>query len=622
MNTIQLFSVSMWTTVLSAGGVSLWLWSRRRQEPALKALSGFCLSMAIWCFGHILVLEDHQAIGTLILLGNPLMPTAFLHFVLLWLGDPLELPQQLRRLAPLFYFTAIAVVLASWLTGGGYISPWMQFDGFFHLAFTGWLNLAYTVAIGVVGHLLLLMAFQRSRGNLRRSITAMFITGGWGFVLSTSFIFPSLDINLFPYAMLALPSYAVLVVYSVVRYRLVEVNRWVNQAVIWLAMLATSMLAMSLILALLAPLGLAELAQAPLSQLVVYSGILLVFAWLAYGPAKEFADRLVYPGAVLDKSTLDQWVTRLNAVRGWGELRQTAEQLWLKKSGVTASVNIDGRFECPQGPVFVCEKRDQWDCRLQGWEDVAPSHQRLAEFMAKLLPSACATLERSLLLAEAERKRLEQQHLVELGGLTAAIAHELRNPLNIITMAAAQTDPRIREHISKQVERAELLIKDVLTYAGQIRLNSKPTNLCALTAATVAQIRQLYEVEIELEVPDEVWLSVDPQRLQQVLINLLDNAAAFVRQTPQGKILVALAQDERGALIAIHNNGPAVPDAMKPRLFQAFVSKRAGGSGLGLAIVRRIVDAHGGDVWHSDEEGWPVSFMIHLPLEQDEKETT
>ncbi|WP_020410009.1 sensor histidine kinase [Hahella ganghwensis] len=631
----QMFLVSMWITVFSATGVAVWLWLMRRQETALSALAGFCLAMAVWCFGHILVItrgspQDTSSLGVLLLLSNPLLPTCFLHFVLSWLSEPLDLPRQLRRLLPLFYFTAVIVTLASYLMDGGKLLPWQSFPQFIHLQAWGWLNLGYTVFVGVLAHLILLAAFLNSRGNLRRSIIAMFATGAWGFILSTSFISPSVHFDHFPFPMLALPSYAVLVVYSLVRYRLVRVNRWVSFGVMFITLMTATMVVMSVIVAILAQLGVEGLARIPMSELVLYSALLLAVAWGLYRPMTELAERVVYPGGRIDQQTLNHWVTTLNKAEDWSQLVEIAQTLWTDKTGISIPVYLKTPERVPQAPAIACYYQNQatnqmnrdhhdgqreWLCEAIDWSELSPSHQRLGETFTRLLASACSNLERSLQLAETKQKRLEEKHLVELGGLTAAIAHELRNPLNIITMAATQTDPVIREHISNQVKRSELLIKDILSYAGRLDLKHETVDLCGLIRNVCSQMQAIHGVHIDLELPSSQEIEADTGRLQQVFINLVENAAAFVSQRPDGRILVKLdTEDDNYLQIGIHNNGPAISPEMHGQLFQPFVSKRAGGSGLGLAIVRRIIDAHQGRVWHGQDPDWPVSFYLQLPI--------
>lgn len=628
---ISLFSASLWITILSASTTAGWLWFKRKEEPALIALAAFCLSMAIWCFGHIAALGDYPKVARSLLLANPLLPTTFLHFVLLWLRGSIPIADNSYRLTPLMYLFAIAVTLLSIWGESGHIEAWNVFPSFFHIDSIGWLNLLYTITVGIIAHILLLYGYRNNQGNKRRSIIAMFAVGAWGFSLATSFILPSLEINFFPYPMLALPSYVVLVVYAVVRYRLVEVNRWVSQAIQWLAVLSISMLLMSLLLAFIAPVAMTELATVPTLQLFIYSSILLLLAWLLYGPAKQFSDRLIYPGASIDEVTLNQWLQQLNKATSWQTLALTIENIWRQHSPQTKTISHDELigvriinasgdiyFQSQATALFECIKRGEWDCRLSGWDDIPPTQQHTAELLAALIPNACTSLERSIQLAKieacAERERIQQQHLIELGGLTAAIAHELRNPLNIINMASAHTDEKIKKHIRNQVARAEHMIRDTLSYAGQIEIKTTSQDLVPIAQQVIQQINNLFSVSILLRSEPQLIGQYDSERIQQILINLLENAASFIATRAEGKIELELSQTSHETWIKVHNNGPEVAADMLPHLFEPFVTQRSGGSGLGLSIVRRIIDAHHGDIHHSNQLGWPVSFVIRLPL--------
>jgi nitrogen-specific signal transduction histidine kinase len=638
---ISFFSASLWVTILSATITAVWLWLKRKEEPALIALAAFCLSMAIWCFGHIAALEGYPRIARSLLLANPLLPTTFLHFVLLWLRGSIPIAEKNYRYTPFIYLFAIAVTLLSIWGESGHIQAWNAFPSFFHIDSIGWLNLLYTISVGIAAHILLLYGYRNNQGNKRRSIIAMFAVGAWGFSLATSFILPSLEIDFFPYPMLALPSYVMLVVYAVVRYRLVEVNRWVSQAIQWLAVLIVSMLLMSLLLAFIAPVAMTELATVPTLQLFIYSSILLLLAWLLYGPAKQFSDRLIYPGASIDEVTLNQWLQQLNKATSWQTLAQTIENIWqqhaprikhreskrqeaigVKILNATGELYFEPQTITPPtkgaSALFVCIKRGNWDCQLSGWDDVPPAQQHMAELLAALIPNACTSLERSIQLAKiearAERERIEQQHLVELGGLTAAIAHELRNPLNIINMASAQCDDKIKTHIRNQVARAELMIRDTLSYAGNIELKTSQQDLVSIAQQVIQQINSLFSVSISLTSEAQLIGLYDRERIQQILINLLENAAAFTATTTSGKIELQLSHNKDHTLIQVNNNGPAIPQDMLPHLFEPFITQRSGGSGLGLSIVRRIIDAHHGSITHSNQLGWSVSFVISLPL--------
>jgi signal transduction histidine kinase len=279
---------------------------------------------------------------------------------------------------------------------------------------------------------------------------------------------------------------------------------------------------------------------------------------------------------------------------------------------VAAPSQVAWQARVPQF-VFRCrQQQQQWQFSLQGQAELPPGLRLLTEVFGSLLISSCANLQRALALATAEKQRLSQQHLVELGALAAAMAHELRNPLNIISMASAGVDAELRGHIQSQLKRADRLIADMLVYAGRLHLQFQVVDLHALLQSLTAQF-EWQQVQFQLELPAGLQLSADPHRLQQVFINLLDNALAFVRNQPDGAILIRAQLTGPDLLIQVHNNGPALDASLTDSLFRPFVSKRAGGSGLGLAIVQRIIQAHHGHIGHRTDLGWPVSFEIRLP---------
>ena len=153
---ISFFSASLWITILSATITAGWLWLKRKEEPALIALAAFCLAMAFWCFGHIAALEGYPTIARSLLLANPLLPTTFLHFVLLWLRGSIPVADKSYRFTPLIYVLAIAVTLLSIWAESGHIEAWNGFPSFFHIDSIGWLNILYTISVGIAAHILLL----------------------------------------------------------------------------------------------------------------------------------------------------------------------------------------------------------------------------------------------------------------------------------------------------------------------------------------------------------------------------------------------------------------------------------------------------------------------------------
>ena len=619
MNWLLAFEISMALTSVCGVLLALWLGWQGKKQQAMPALAGFAAMMALWCTGHIAILQQWHTAGVMLVLANPLMPMFFLHFAVQFVAGSSTLShvlQQLKRWIKPLYLVTLALILLSWLKAGGAVVSTAGLGDVFVFTGIGWLNLAYTVLLGVAAHLVLYLGWRAHSGNRRRSIVAMFLAGGWGLLLASSFIFPSLGLNWIPYPMLLLPSYLLLLVYGVVRYQLLSINAFANKALLWLGMLLLVLALMALVSALLGQLGMQALSAVPASQLWLYSVLLLTLSALSYRPLAALAQRMIYPGVQLTDTLLAHWREQLLQADSWQALAQRASTLLSARLGQNVAVALPDATagNIAAGLILSCERDERgWHYQLAGWDDVTPGYRLLGDVFAALLQSNCRILEQSLSMAEAERHRRDQQHLVELGALSAAMAHELRNPLNIISMAAATTAADTRQHIQQQLKRADRLIADLLSYAGRLQLQYSDVDLVSLINTVVAQQDwQGVQCQLDLAGPCRLW--ADSYRLQQVLINLLENALAFCRNQPGAIIRLQTLPQQNSLVLRVHNNGPVIPEAQQKTLFQPFISKRPGGSGLGLAIVQRIASAHGATVCHRNDLGWPVSFELTFPL--------
>jgi signal transduction histidine kinase len=635
------FGLTMAATGFCALWTAVWLWWHARFQPVLSALAGFCLMLTLWSAGHLALLLDFRVLGKALVLSNPLMPAFYLHFALQFVvtAQSKNWLIQLKKLSPMLFFGALIIMLISWSNQSATLVNVGQLPQFFVFERWGWLNLACTVVLGIVAHGVLWQGFLQHRGNKRRSIAAIAMTAGLGLLLATSFVFPSFSLNWFPYPMLLLPGYVLLLVYSVVRYQMLAVNAFASRALLVLVMGLLLLLLMGLISVSFGQLGMPALTAVPGWQLWLYSSLLLLLAAASYRPVSRLAERLIYPGVQLSEQMVSHWLNDLQQAQDWLQLAQTASALVSKplkqpllveiysdggllatsalvrsatSSSAEENLSISGHDQRPQF-VFRCsEQRQQWQFSLEGQADLPPGLRLLTEVFGSLLVSSCTNLQRALALASAEKQRLSQQHLVELGALAAAMAHELRNPLNIISMASAGVDAELRGHIQSQLKRADRLIADMLVYAGRLQLQLQVVDLNVLLQSLSSQF-DWQQVKFQLQIAPGLQLIADPHRLQQVFINLLDNALAFVRNQPDGAVLISASLAEADVVIQVHNNGPALEASLTDSLFRPFVSKRAGGSGLGLAIVQRIIHAHQGQIYHRSDLGWPVTFEIRLP---------
>ena len=171
--------------------------------------------------------------------------------------------------------------------------------------------------------------------------------------------------------------------------------------------------------------------------------------------------------------------------------------------------------------------------------------------------------------------------------------------------------------IAREAERMGRLVADLLLLAradaGQ-RLERRPLALDALLLDVYGQCRALADgVRFEIDELEQVEVDGDPDRLKQLLLNLVDNA---FRHTPAGApVRVAVARHDGVASVVVEDRGPGMSREDRENAFQRFTRGRGstGGSGLGLALCREIVAAHGGRIDLVSEAGRGTRVVVELP---------
>ena len=193
--------------------------------------------------------------------------------------------------------------------------------------------------------------------------------------------------------------------------------------------------------------------------------------------------------------------------------------------------------------------------------------------------------------------------------LVANVSHELRTPLAALTVVLENlvdgvgSDPAALQTALGQAERLSRLVEDLLDLArvdaGKAPLSTSSVELEALLTTCVAEVRaDGREVSYEVSAPEDLVVDADPDRLSQLVVNLLDNAA---RHSPRGGVVtVRVGLDGERYHLEVLDSGPGVPAADRGRVFEPFgtlsASAEGGGTGLGLAIARWVTDLHGGTI--------------------------
>jgi signal transduction histidine kinase/CheY-like chemotaxis protein len=238
------------------------------------------------------------------------------------------------------------------------------------------------------------------------------------------------------------------------------------------------------------------------------------------------------------------------------------------------------------------------------------------------------------LAAEREARREAEQASRAKDEFLAMLGHELRNPLNAIASAVSvlhYVDPksgealRARDIIDRQMVSLRQLVDDLLDVArvtrGRIMLNTRPLDLAAVARRTVTMMSasgRLARHRVETDFR-EAWIVGDETRMEQVVTNLVDNAAKYTQEG--GTIFVRARPEGNEAVLEVQDNGMGIAPALLPRIFELFtqgertIDRSQGGLGLGLSLVRRLAEMHGGSIRaHSAGTGQGATFTVRIPL--------
>jgi two-component system NtrC family sensor kinase len=236
------------------------------------------------------------------------------------------------------------------------------------------------------------------------------------------------------------------------------------------------------------------------------------------------------------------------------------------------------------------------------------------------------------MVAELERRQdqlVQGKKMSSLGVLTAGIAHQLNNPLNNISTSCQiileeldQADlgfvRKMLTNVEQEVYRARDIVKGLLEFSRVREFSLKPTALEDVVKRSIRLISSQVPPGVDLvdDVPGDLILELDAQRMQEVFLNLLMNATQAIKETP-GEIRIAAATDpaEQEAVITIEDTGVGIPKDELDRVFDPFyTTKEVGvGTGLGLSIAYGIIEKHHGHIAVDSKKGEGTRFTIRMP---------
>jgi two-component system, sporulation sensor kinase E len=227
---------------------------------------------------------------------------------------------------------------------------------------------------------------------------------------------------------------------------------------------------------------------------------------------------------------------------------------------------------------------------------------------------------------EAEERLRVAERLASLGTLSAGLAHEINNPLNSILLSAqvgltmVRSSPRDPQ-IVEEARRGGRLVRNMLAFAKQETTQKWPVDLNAIVRRVVTLTEALpggvCYTHLRLA-PHLPQVTVNPTEIEQVLMNLIRNAAEATRNG-ECRVLIKTEQRGWGVRLTVADNGVGIPPERLPRIFDPFYTTKrgSGGSGLGLSIVYAIITGHQGSIKAESQPEGGTRFVIELPVHAD-----
>ena len=238
-------------------------------------------------------------------------------------------------------------------------------------------------------------------------------------------------------------------------------------------------------------------------------------------------------------------------------------------------------------------------------------------------------------LVESQTRVQQAERLAQVGRLAAGVAHEVRNPLAYVQAnlrflleerqpAAGADDTEYTEALQETlqgVERIHQIVKDLtaLTRADETVQGVGRCELVPVVDASVrlASVRLKSLVRLAVEVPPEAVAKAEPRRLEQVLLNLLLNAADAIEdaKVQDGRVSVRAEVAGERVRVMVEDNGPGIAEEHLPQLFTTFFTTKAPGkgTGLGLALSRQYVESFGGTLRAENRPEGGARFIVELP---------
>lgn len=255
---------------------------------------------------------------------------------------------------------------------------------------------------------------------------------------------------------------------------------------------------------------------------------------------------------------------------------------------------------------------------------VAYGLERRRDYAFALVDERTGELESSLrALREAQERLVLQQRLAAIGQVAAAVGHELRNPLGVMTNALyllrMQLSPdeaeRVRRHLDtteREIAATTAIVESLLGFARERRPMTESVDIAELLSEALSVVPPPAGVQIVRQGLESLpFVEADRQQLRQVILNLVTNA--YEAMNGEGVLTVGARVADDAVEIRFGDTGPGLGEASASEIFEPFFTRKAKGIGLGLAVTKQIVEAHRGAIVVESSPGTGATFVVRLP---------
>jgi PAS domain S-box-containing protein len=245
---------------------------------------------------------------------------------------------------------------------------------------------------------------------------------------------------------------------------------------------------------------------------------------------------------------------------------------------------------------------------------VVPGYE---DTLAKVLVSIIDLTERQ----KMEHRLQQAERFAAIGELAAMVGHDLRNPLQGISGAThllrqesltAQERKQMLQLIDDDVKYSNEIVSDLSDYSTEIHLDLAVTDPKKIITVALEAVTVPEKIKVQNQSQEQPAITVDPDRMKRVFVNLITNA---VDAMPEGGTLTITSGESKGFVeLTINDTGTGLDKRILENLWKPLQTTKAKGMGLGLPIVKRILDAHGGEITLQRAGGQGTTFMVRLPI--------